>query len=561
MVGATGEIGKDWLWDLSYQYSKSDGDYWSEQIYDDSISDQWFGVDSCVGTTSSVRGAPCVDVRWYSEDVMNGDLTAEERAFLFGAETGNTEYTQMALDGFITGELAQLPAGSLGMAAGFHFREDEIDDLPGEITLAGNGWGTTSAGNTKGDDKTTALFAEFDIPLANDVPGIKDLTLNASARWTDVDSYGDDTTWKIGLNYQVTDSVRLRANKGTSFRTPALFELYLADQTSFASTRIDPCIRWGEALAAGDISQTTADNCAADQSSIGGPAEGFAPDYTGGTITPEVVTGGGLGVLEAETSESVTFGVIWQPDFADLSISIDYFDIEVKDEVDQLNASIIVGECYASNFGFAFGGNEPLCDLFDRTNVNDGIDNIQDSFINIANQRNRGIDYSIRYNTDVGAGSLAFELDANRQLEDERALFEETKEDLNGLVGDPEWVGDFNVTYARGPLELFYSGRYVGSADSTRDLGRDTVTYRGETYDAVLDVDSVTYHNLSVAYNWDDLGIRALVGVANMTDEEPPQVTAQGTGAVLDIVGNAAFYSQYDWLGRRFFANVTYTFE
>lgn len=562
LAGLRGDLGSNWEWDATFQYSVSDGDYTSDQIYDDSISDQWFGTGSCVGTVSSIRGAPCVDVRWFSEDVMNGQLTPEERAFLFGVETGNTEYTQWALDGFVTGDLFDMPAGTVAMAAGFHYREDEIDDLPGEITLAGNAWGSSSAGNTVGDDTTTALFAEFDIPLLADIPAIQNLTLNASARWTDVDSYGDDTTWQVGINWQIIDSLRLRASQGTSFRTPALFELYLADQTSFASTRIDPCIRWGEALANGDISQTTADNCAADQSSIGGPAEGFAPDYTGGTITPEVITGGGLGILEAETADTQTIGLIWQPGFADLSVSVDYFEIEVFDEVDQLNASTIVGECYASNFGFAFGNTEPLCQLFDRTSVNDGIDNIRDSYINIAEQVNRGFDYAVRYNTELGGfGSLQVEVEANRQLEDTRALFAETAEDLNGLVGDPEWVGEFNVTYGRGPLEVYYSGRYVGSADSTRDLGRDTVTYRGETYDAVLSVDSVVYHNLSLAYHWDDIGIRGLIGVANIADKEPPQVTTQGTGAVLSWVGNAAFYSQYDWIGRRFFANLTYSFE
>lgn len=555
LTGLRGELANDWAWDVTAMYSRSDGDYTSEQIFDDSISDQWFGTGSCVGTTSSVRGAPCVDVRWFSEDVMNGELTAEERAFLFGVETGNTEYTQWAVDGFITGDVYELPAGPLSIATGFHYREDEIDDLPGPITLADNAWGASSAGNTKGDDSTTAVFLELDVPVIQDVPFVEDLTFNGSARYTDVDSFGDDTTWKIGVNWQIIESVRLRANRGTSFRTPALFELFLADQTSFAPQRIDPCINWGENLQNGSISQTVADNCAAD------PA-GLPPDYTGGTISPTVITGGGLGVLRAETSTAETIGLIWQPAFANLSLSIDYYEFEVFDEVDQLNASTIVFECYASNFGFAFGGTEPLCDLFDRTAVNDGIDNIQDSFLNIARQVNRGFDYAVRYASPLGGwGDLLVELEANRQLEDERALFAETAEELNGLVGDPEWVGEFNVSLSRGPLDVFYSGRYVGSADSTRDLGRSTVTYRDETYDAVLSVDSVVYHNLSVAYNWDDMGLRALVGVANIADEEPPQVTNQGTGAVLQTVGNAAFYSQYDWYGRRFFANLTYSFQ
>src|SRR5690606_5686128 len=143
------------------------------------------------------------------------------------------------------------------------------------------------------------------------------------------------------------------------------------DQTSFVSQRaVDPCIRWGEALAAGNISQRIADNC---------QAEGLAPDFAGGTITATVITGGGLGVLEAETSTSRTAGIIWTPAFADLSLSVDYFDIEVKDEVDQLGAGRIVFECYNSDFY----PNDPLCNLFERDPLIGGIDNIRDSFINI----------------------------------------------------------------------------------------------------------------------------------------------------------------------------------
>jgi iron complex outermembrane receptor protein len=565
VVGLRGDFGDtSWTWDTTYQYSSSDGDYTEDQIFQDSIFDnEWTtGDDSCVGTVSSVRGAPCVDIPWFSQDLMNGVVSPEVRDFLFGVETGNTKYTQWSIDGSATGEVFDMPAGPLSAAVGFHYREDEIDDLPGEHTLAGNTWGSSAAGNTVGKDDTKAVFLELDVPLISDVTGIQNLTLNASTRYTDVSSYGDGTTWKAGINWQIVDSLRLRANMGTSFRTPALFELYLADQTSFPSARIDPCRNWGAALANGTITQTIADNCAADQSSIGGPAAGFAPDYTGGTITPTAFTGGGAGILEAETSESTTIGLVWQPGFANLSASIDLFEITVKDEVDQLGPSTIVYECYASNFGFAFGGNEPLCNLFDRTSANFGVDNIRDSYLNIAEQVNRGIDYAVHYDTDVGSwGSLSFDLQASQQKEDTRAYFADTVEDLNGLVGDPEWVSTFNVSFVRGPLSLYYGGNYIGSSDSTRDLGLDTVTYFGTTYDAVLSTDSVIYHNFSVAYDWERYGIRMLVGVANIGDEEPPQVTTQGTSAVLNTIGNSAFYSQYDWYGRRAFLNFTMNFD
>ena len=305
LTGLRGEFSNGWAWDATAAYSKSDGSYTNDIIYADAIGDGggfvdqlFFYQNSCEGQVTSVRGVPCVDVNWFSEDLMNGNPTPEERAFLFGVETGNTEYTQWSVDAYVTGELLELPAGALSIATGIHYREDEIDDIPGEVTLADNSWGLTGAGRTKGDDSTSALFVEFDVPLINDVPLIRDLTLNTSARYTDVDSYGDDTTWKVGINWQILDSVRIRANKGTSFRTPALFELYLANQTSFTGQRgVDPCIGWGEALANGDITQTLADNCAAD---------GVADDFTGGTVSATVITGGGFGVLSAETSESET---------------------------------------------------------------------------------------------------------------------------------------------------------------------------------------------------------------------------------------------------------------
>ena len=93
-------------------------------------------------------------------------------------------------------------------------------------------------------------------------PGFDYLELNASARWTEVsidatpaldpalaDNPARDfsyTTYKIGLDWRVNDHVRFRANRGTSFRTPALFELYRQNFHQFPAQRgNDPCYSWG----------------------------------------------------------------------------------------------------------------------------------------------------------------------------------------------------------------------------------------------------------------------------------------------------------------------------
>jgi outer membrane receptor protein involved in Fe transport len=564
VAGITGDLGDDWFWDLSYQYSKSDGDYTEDQIFNDAIQDNWFRGGSCEGTVSSVRGVPCVDVPWLDPAFLAGEVAPEIRNFLFGVETGNTEYTQWSVEGFVSGELFDWYAGSVGGAFGFHYREDEINDTPGEITLAGNGWGTSSAGITAGSDTTKALFGEIDLPLIVDKPLFKSLSVNASARWTDVDSYGDDTTYKVGLNWQITDSWRIRASQGTSFRTPALYELYLADQTSFVGQRfIDPCIRWGTALDDGTISQEVANRCAAtvDEPLVGDPVypDGLPPDFTGGTITATVISGGGFGVLEAETSESNTIGIVWQPGFANLSVSLDYFDIEVNDQVDQIGPGGIVGGCYNSEFW----PTDPLCGLYDRSGLNGGIDNIRDSFINVATQTNKGYDFALKWVTDAWGGSFDVDLQTTYQTEAITALFEDTVRDNNGEFGDPEWVGRLWLTYDRNDWSYFWGMDYIGEVSNHESYGAgeyaDTTTYRGETVRVVLAADAVLYHTFSVTKFIDSVDMKAVLGVRNALNEEPPRVTTASLGE-LSTAGWSAFYSQYDFYGRTFYANLSWNF-
>lgn len=554
VLGIRGDFDNSWSWDLSYMYSKSDAEYTEDIIFDDSIRDQNWLSGSCVGTNTSVRGVPCIDIPWFDPELLRGNISPELQAFLFGTDTGNTEYTQWSVDGFVTGNLYELPAGMLSAAFGFHYREDEINDTPGPQTLLGNTWFGDFARPTIGDDSTSAVFAEFDVPILRDRPGFENLTLNASARYTDVQRSGSDTTWKAGLNWQVIPSVRLRANKATSFRTPALFELFLEGQTGSISQNSDPCINYQGNFDAGNISQNVFENCQADPAGLPG-------DYTGGTVTPTTITGGGLGVLEAETAESLSAGVIWQPAFADLSVSVDYFDFEVKNQVDRFGATNIINACYESDFGFAFGGTEPLCDLFDRSGLQDGIDNVRDSFINIAQQRNRGWDFATRYGQDIGRGSLQVDLKATLQVEDVQALFSETPEDFNGRVGEPEWVGEANFTYNMDRWSFFYGLNWIGPSNSEREFANgDIVTYRGVDYRAVRFTKDVYYSSLSASYAFDN-GVSLLIGGANIFDQEPPQLTRTGAGNEYAPVGNALLASNYDMLGRRFFINAKWDFE
>ena len=86
------------------------------------------------------------------------------------------------------------------------------------------------------------------------------MLLNGSGRWTEYDSYGSDTTYRMALDYQVTPQLRFRATAGTSFRAPDLFEQFLANQSGFVSGFVDPCINYGDEY---DSDHIIYRNCAA----------------------------------------------------------------------------------------------------------------------------------------------------------------------------------------------------------------------------------------------------------------------------------------------------------
>jgi iron complex outermembrane receptor protein len=547
VIGLRGDFGSflsGWDWDVFAQLSRSDGDYTTDVILKDTMEAANFRTGSCVGTTTPVSGKACLDMPWLTGDFMAGKLTQAEQDFLFDTDTGNTIYTQQTVEGSVAGNLFSLPAGPIGAAFGFHFRTDEIEDVPGPITLVGNSWGLSRAGITAGDDTTKEVFGELQVPVAKGLPGMEELSLTLSGRWTEVESYGEGNTYKVGVNWQITPAWRIRASKGTSFRAPALFELYLANQTSSVAQRlVDPCIRWAAGLAALTTSQRVANNCA----NPAGPGGGVPGAHTGSGSSATLIQGGGFGQLEAETSEALSVGVIWAPDFIDLNVAVDYFEIEVNDQVTSLSGGQILSACYRS----ATFPVDPICSLFDRNPGHKRIDQIRAKFINIASQSNRGVDLTVRYQHEFDFGRFVMDSQFTWQLEDDIALFAGSTVDSNGDVGDPDFVGNTNFRFERGDWTFNWFVELIGKASDSEDFpDRDlsgTIGYK-------MDTEFTAYHSASVRRRMDTWTFTG--GVANLFGEAPPSVTP----SQVQSQGTSVLSSQYDYYGRRVFLNVRKAF-
>ncbi|MFN4287701.1 MAG: TonB-dependent receptor plug domain-containing protein [Brevundimonas sp.] len=547
VAGIRGQINAmgGWDWELAAQYSRSRGTYGGNFFYADRFEAALdpSGCDTSLLTTAS--SCPVGGLQLLTNDaVLFGRLRPEDEAFLIGYEQGTTTYTHAYVEGIVTGNLFNLPAGPLGAAFGFQIRREEIDDNPGEQARNGNSWGQSSAGRTTGSDTVREVFAEFEVPVIRSVPLIDSLSLNLSGRYSDYDSYGDNTTYKVGLNWQITPAWRIRASQGTSFRAPALYELFLANQTSFlGQAAIDPC---RQALAR-STNPTLNANCLA-----AGVPEGYG---TGVSSSALIITGGGIGILNPETAEAQSIGLIWTPAFVDLSVALDYYKIEVQDEVRQFGAANIVSACYFSD-DFA---NEPLCSLIVRNPPTDPtrpseIVSVNDSYVNIARQESEGLDLTIRYAHRFGFGDLTLNGRFTHILNWESQLFNASAPTQNHQrIGSPDFVGQVSARFDRGDWTYFWNTDIVGETSNADFLTPpNSGTYFGEPVFFKRFTDHHITHGFSIRRRADQWTLQA--GVNNVFNTSPPITSASGGGT---RIGNTPLASQYDWIGRRVFFNIS----
>lgn len=530
-----------WSWEAALSYSRSDGEY------------SGFGIDARrSGDWSNPNAggrAPLID--YHETCIMMGTCMERLEAAIGIAHTGKTIYDQTIFRALATGELFNLPAGAAAAAVGFEYRTFSIDDQPSEAARNGWLWGSTSAQVTKGDDTVKEVFAELEVPLLKGLPAIESLTFNGSIRGFDYDSVGDsDYVWKAGLGWQIVPSVRVRATKGTSYRAPGLYELYLGNQSSFVGqTAIDPCINWGR----DGTNLNLARNCA---------AAGIPDNYTGlPSSSATVYQGGGLGFLRPETSNAFTAGLVWTPSFANFSVALDYFQYEVMDQISNLDATTILQSCYGADVY-----PNQFCTMFTRNPANaptgaHNIDEVWASYVNINRQKVTGYDLLANYERDFNFGQLAVVAEVTYTKQAFYQLFQSplaggtTINDYAGGIGNPQIVGNLVARLKRDDITYSYGIDYVDATQRLTPLA--TTAYLGWT-DTVHDLqaDRRIYHSASVQWNMPKYTI--LLGMANLTDKKPDVISSTAGGNRLGNVPLNA--TQYDLLGRQLFGRLTYRF-
>jgi outer membrane receptor protein involved in Fe transport len=470
--------------------------------------------------------------------------------------------SQFDIQGYVSGDSSQLfelPGGPARFVVGGEYRKEK-NSFVQDPFVAGGFTNAVSIGTFKPDPFVVKeLFAEVQLPLLKDQPFFEDLTISGAGRlsWYG-GKIGTVKTYNAGIEWSPISDLRLRANYGRAIRAPNVSETGGPVVPNFAPGFLDPC---SSSQIANNPNRAA--NCADD---LGALLPGLPNAGAGYSLA---VLSGSNPDLEPEVSDSYTVGAVIQPRFIPgLSLSVDWYKINVKNVIVALSAQQIANGCYDSP-----NLSSPLCALFERWRgpgvgpVGEQPGQILGNSLlqagqNFAKRVRKGIDFEAAYRTNLGAIKLDTRLLFTRNLQISNfqdPSFATLENRIMGELGDPQNEFRWDIAATRGPVTLAYQMKFIGKMvtnlweDFNRLEGACTPTAGCPPFNSdwadIEHYPSVTYHNIRLDYNLKSVGgigkdYLLFVGVDNFTNKKPPLgSTATGSGSAI-----------YNVLGRRIFA-------
>ncbi|MBL8512668.1 MAG: TonB-dependent receptor, partial [Betaproteobacteria bacterium] len=218
----------------------------------------------------------------------------------------------MIADFKVSGEIGQMAAGPVGVAAGLEYRREDREARPDANKVSGEvvGFGAALA---DGKRNVKSAFVELNLPVTRTLEA--QLAMRAD-RYSD---YGASNTPKVGIKWKALSNVAVRGSWAKGFRAPSLTEISRSSVTAF-TTVTDPklCLIGTEPA------------CLTNVAALLENAERLNP----------------------ETSTSRHAGIVWDIT-SDASLSFDAFDIRRKQEITTLSITDILDNEDATSGVFA----------------------------------------------------------------------------------------------------------------------------------------------------------------------------------------------------------------
>jgi iron complex outermembrane receptor protein len=368
-------------------------------------------------------------------------LGSSSGASLFAPPAQTTPTSQLDLvDIHGTHDLFDLPGGPVTLAVGAQWFKEEHDETPPSNIESG-----VQAGDSIyviGTEYDRAVFAEVD---ANPV---KSLNINVQGRYDNYQTFGSDTTPKIGIKYTPWKWIAVRGTWGKGFRVPSAAE----------------GISSGEAFGAG----TTNDSVLCPNPTTPN-APGNFPSQCNVALTGVLLANSRLQNVK---STNWTAGFVFQP-LSQVSASIDYYNIEIDNDIIPVFEA---GAGFASDISLVRGPSVVLPYVNSAgTTVSQATPVgliLEESFpyVNASSTKTSGFDFDLQYHWDMGAlgrftGEATWTHEITYQLIVGGTTFDlagtHGPSGVSGDTGNPKDRVNARLSWTRGPLTITPSLDFV----------------------------------------------------------------------------------------------------
>lgn len=522
-IGVKGDLTDFIGWDIYGQYGRTDG---TAKVYNNGITSDFQNI----ANTRNIFGPT--------------DLSDLSTALIHS----NRERVQSVINLNISGDsgdLFELPAGAVGFSVGYESRDEKGVQTPGTALMTGAAYGLGGISSIDAGFDTKEWYAEVLVPVVQDLPFIKELSIEGAYRHSSYSNVDSANTHKLGLSWAVTDDLRLRATRQSAIRAPNLGEfagpevalslaLFDPNSSSFIS-RLggrfdgDPCLN-----GTGDAAQCE--------------RLGAAPQGTDFDTSQAIYTYGGNDMIQPEKSTTASVGVVYTPDFIEgLDITVDYYDIEITDAISQIQPIAALTSCYIDN---PVAGN-PLCGAVLRDPTTGLISQTLVNDFNLAVLSQSGFDIGVRYALgDIGDSIQDFQISYQGNVVDSQTRQNNATVaalDCKGTFGT-SCTGDFAsivqadyrhrawIDFSLDAIDVQIGWRMIGSVDAALN---DSVS-----------IGSQNYIDLSATYKF-ATKYELTFGIDNLLDKQPPIPASGG-----NFFGTV---SDYDVIGRT--VGVTFRFR
>ncbi len=570
VTGLKGDLSEAWSYDAYFQTGTIKfANTYRNDVSSTRISEALLVKGTLANPVCSSGNASCVPYNVFT----TGGITQAAAGYI-GIPlviTGTSRET--VVQGSISGDLGKYGIKSpfaedgLRVNIGAERRTESLKTQPDLSYINGDGAG--QGGPTlpiDGRYAVTDFFGELAVPLVTDTAFFQDLSLELGYRRSKYDVRGatkqnSTDTYKIAGSWSPIDDITFRGSFNRAVRSPNIGELFTNQSVGlFAGT--DPCA--GTATG-GLVNGFTAAQCArtgVTAAQFGNLLPNTAQQYNG-------LFGGNLN-LEPETSNSYSFGAVIQPKGGFLNgllISVDYFNIKVKNAVGGIGAQVILNQCIATGDPF-------FCNKINRAPASSGpaagslwlgeTGFVDDRTTNTGSLKTSGIDVNGDFRTTIGNNKLRWQFVGtwvDKLIT--QPLTGGFDYDCAGYYGttcgnpNPEFRFNTNMKFTTADnIGFTVRWRYFSSVKA--DIISPDADLGGNAPTGNIDekIKAFNYFDLLFSLPIKDTATFR-IGVNNIFDKNPPLVSQANLGGF----GNGnTFPGTYDQLGRYVFVNLTADF-